>query len=141
MAQLCRARLLPGLWLAVHALWAGSSGSRKQPSKQVLFLGMVCKECFEEREAKRVCPHPSIHYCRTFVLFGAGGCFTTEVVSYSQPEFPTPKQRPQGSGPRALHPGSGEHRNPSDHPKRFLCASCKDVARLKADAERVETQK
>lgn len=46
--------------------------------------------------------------------------------SYSQPEFPTPKQRAQGLGPRALHPGSREHRSSSDHPKRLFCASsCK----------------
>lgn len=32
----------------------------------------------------------------------------------------------QSREPRALHPGSGKHRNPSDHSKRLLCASsCK----------------
>ena len=61
------------------------------------------------------------------MLSGAGGCFARgEEIAYSQPEFTTPKQRAQGSAPRALHPGSGEHRNPSDHPERLLRASsCK----------------
>lgn len=60
------------------------------------------------------------------MLSGAGGS-RSEEVSYSQSEFPTPKQGSQGSAPRALCPGSREHRNPSDQPERLLCASSSKV--------------